>query len=60
MPVALAAGRAMRSQLFEVSPYDPLTFGLVVIALVLASLAATYFPARAASRIDPLAALRHH
>lgn len=58
-PLALAGAGTLRSLLFEVSPYDPLTFGLVVSALGLAALAATYFPARAATRIDPLAALRH-
>jgi putative ABC transport system permease protein len=58
-PIALAGARMLRSLLFEVSPYDPVTFGLVVLALALAALAATYLPARAASRIDPLAALRH-
>jgi putative ABC transport system permease protein len=58
-PVALAGAGMLRSLLFEVSPYDPLTFGLVVFALGLAALVATYLPARAATRIDPLAALRH-
>jgi putative ABC transport system permease protein len=58
-PLALAGAGMLRSLLFEVSPYDPLTFGLVVLALGLAALVATYLPARAATRVDPLAALRH-
>jgi predicted permease len=44
--------------LFEVSPFDWRTFTLVPIALLLAALAATYLPARRATRVDPLVALR--
>lgn len=44
--------------LFGVEPLDPLTFGLAAVALLSAGVAATYFPARRATRADPLEALR--
>jgi ABC-type antimicrobial peptide transport system permease subunit len=42
-----------------VSPYDPLTLGIVVGLIALVGLAACYFPARHATRVDPLIALRY-
>jgi putative ABC transport system permease protein len=56
---AVALGLALRSQLYGVSPADPVT--LVAAALVLAAVlvAATAIPAWRASRLDPLAALTH-
>jgi putative ABC transport system permease protein len=55
---ALALTRLMETLLFQVSPTDPLTFGAVATALVLFALAACYVPARRATRIDPMEALR--
>jgi ABC-type antimicrobial peptide transport system permease subunit len=40
-------------------PNDPLTLGIALAALIAATLVAAYAPARRASRIDPMAALRH-
>jgi putative ABC transport system permease protein len=51
--------RLMRGMLFEVSPFDPLVFGVASALLAGAALLACYLPARRATRIDPLLALRH-
>ena len=56
---SFAFTRFMRSLLFEVSPTDPATFAGVSLALVVVALAASYIPARRATRVDPMAALRH-
>lgn len=49
----------MRGILFEVSPFDPLVFGLASALLAFTALIACWLPARRATRIDPLSALRH-
>ncbi len=50
--------QAMRGILFEVAPFDPLIFGTASALLACAALIACYLPARRATKIDPLAALR--
>jgi putative ABC transport system permease protein len=55
---SFAVARVIANQLWEVSPRDPLTLGAAVIVVALAGLAACYFPARRATRVDPLVALR--
>jgi putative ABC transport system permease protein len=55
---AAALARVMESLLAGVSSRDPLTFIAVAIVVTLAALAASYIPARRATRVDPIVALR--
>ena len=55
---AVLASRLLRTQLFEVAPTDVTTYVLVAVGLLLVSLVASWIPARRASRIDPMTALR--
>jgi predicted permease len=56
--VAAALTRVMSAFLFGVAPMDPLTYAAVSAILALVALLATYLPARRASRVDPVVALR--
>ena len=58
LPAALAVSRLIESQLFGLSSTDPLTLALAAIVLTLVALSAGYLPARRATRIDPMLALR--
>ena len=55
---SLTAGRFIESQLTSVSPHDPLTLVGVILMMALVGVAACYFPAQRASRVDPNVALR--
>jgi putative ABC transport system permease protein len=56
---ALAAGRVLQSMLVQISARDPLTLAGIVVLLIAVSVAACLGPARRATRLDPLDALRH-
>jgi ABC-type lipoprotein release transport system permease subunit len=55
----LAAGQALRGLLIQTSATDPVTLLFIVTLLIVAVTAATFFPARRAARLDPLAVLRY-
>ncbi len=55
---ALAATRVLSSLLFGIGPDDPVTFVVVTLLLVLVALMATLIPARSATRVNPIVALR--
>jgi putative ABC transport system permease protein len=57
--VSLALGKVIATQLWGVSAYDPWTLTCVPILLILTGLVACWVPARRASRVDPLVALRY-
>jgi ABC-type antimicrobial peptide transport system permease subunit len=54
-----AAGRLIDSLLFGISAHDPVTLAAVAAVLVLVGVLAGYSPARRATRVDPMVALRH-
>jgi predicted permease len=58
LAVSFVATRLLETQLFGVERTDPLTFVVVPLALAVVALAACYLPARRASRVDPVVALR--
>jgi ABC-type antimicrobial peptide transport system permease subunit len=58
LAIALGLTRLLRTLLFDVSATDPITFGLVATMVSLVALMACYLPARRATRVDPLEALR--
>jgi ABC-type lipoprotein release transport system permease subunit len=48
----------MKSQLFGVTPLDPITYAVMPVALLMAVLLACYFPARRAAAVNPAESLR--
>src|SRR5207302_11183725 len=59
LPIAFGASKLIASFLFGMKPNDPVALALAVATLLTAALVAGYLPARKASRIDPMIALRH-
>jgi len=56
---AMGLTRVLARLLFAVRPTDPITFLCAALLLAIVGLAACYFPARRAARVDPMVALRH-
>jgi ABC-type antimicrobial peptide transport system permease subunit len=59
MATAHAAAAILSDLLFGIKPVDPLSFALAIATMVVVALFAGYLPARKASQIDPMVALRH-
>jgi ABC-type antimicrobial peptide transport system permease subunit len=59
LPLALVCTRAIRSLLYGLGPSDPSTLVVVVLAIIVITALASYIPARRASRVDPMVALRY-
>jgi ABC-type antimicrobial peptide transport system permease subunit len=58
LPAGLGAARLIRGQLFEVGVVDPMSITAAIVVLVVTGAIASYLPARRASRVTPLEALR--
>jgi len=58
LALVVAVGDGMQTVLFGVSPRDPLVYSAVVVLVAIISLAASFVPARRATRVDPMIALR--
>jgi predicted permease len=59
LPLALAGARVLRSMLFGLGPGDPLAFAGAILGLAAVVLGASLIPARRATKVDPMVALRH-
>jgi putative ABC transport system permease protein len=58
MAASLAVSRLLKSFLFGLSAADPMTFGIIPLLLAAVALLACYVPARRATKVDPMIALR--
>jgi len=59
LPLAIALSRVVQSQLFDLSAHDPAALVAAAVLLAIVALAAGYIPARRATRVDPMLALRY-
>jgi len=58
VPLALSSTRVLKSLLYDLSPLDPVSLYTAIAAVVCMTIAAAWLPARRATRIDPMQALR--
>ena len=58
VPLALSSTRVLKSLLYDLSPLDPVSISIAIAAVVCMTIAAAWLPARRATRIDPMQALR--
>jgi predicted permease len=58
IPIALAAARLIRAQLYQMSPFDPLIFLAATAAIAMVTVLSAWLPARRAAAVDPMTALR--
>ena len=58
VPVALSSTRVLKSVLYELSPLDPTSISIAIVAVTVMTIAAAWLPARRATKIDPMHALR--
>jgi len=58
LPIALYSVRFVRSQLYEMSPFDPAVFVAAIAGIAIVTIISAWLPARRAASIDPMAALR--
>jgi predicted permease len=59
LPLAIASARAIRSLLYGLAPFDPSTLSVVAVTILGVAALAGFIPARRASRVDPMVALRY-
>jgi predicted permease len=58
VPIALSATRILKSQLYELSPLDPTAISIAIVSVIVMTIATAWLPARHATKIDPMQALR--
>jgi ABC-type antimicrobial peptide transport system permease subunit len=58
IPLTLLAARPLKSMLYQMSPFDPVSFALAIAAMIVVSACAAWMPARRAASIEPMQALR--
>jgi predicted permease len=57
--LAFISARVVASQIYSISPLEPLTYGVIGLLMMVVTLAASYVPARRAGRVDPMVTLRY-